>query len=317
MTLPNLFIVGAQKAGTTSLHAMLNAHPDVFMSDPKEPGYFIRGFDDPMRWQTLQRPTSDGQILDLSQVDQGIFTANDYAALFASTDAKIRGDASTPYLPSPHAATRIKSICPNARIVIALRDPVTRAYSAYCHNRARGNEPCATFAQAVAEERAGKRDTYIWGWRYLHAGHYADHVERYLAAFGDTVRIIDFAAFKADPQGQFDMVCDDLGIARHDISAQAHENASVQHDNAALGGARAAFTSPSKAKSLIKRLLPQKARNKIKKTAMAAIDTKGRKPDPLNPEMATDLGAYFQDQNKRLAQMTGMDIAHWTGMKNG
>src|SRR5690606_16854197 len=148
MTLPTFIIAGAQKAGTTSLYSMLAQHPDVFMSEPKEPGFFVRGFDDPERWQTLKRPGMGGIPESLASVRQGIFTKEEYSALFgsdAAQRARHRGEASTPYLPSPHAARRIAETCPDIRIILSLRDPVMRAYSAWGYNYARGTEAKDSF----------------------------------------------------------------------------------------------------------------------------------------------------------------------------
>lgn len=184
MTLPTFIIAGAQKAGTTSLCSMLAQHPDVFMSEPKEPGFFVRGFDDPERWQTLKRPGMGGIPESLASVRQGIFTKEEYSALFgsdAAQRARHRGEASTPYLPSPHAARRIAETCPDIRIILSLRDPVMRAYSAWGYNYARGTEAKDSFEEAIEHELSGGRDDWIWGWRYLYSGLYGQHVER----FGD------------------------------------------------------------------------------------------------------------------------------------
>ena len=87
MTLPNFFIVGAPKCGTTALHAYLSQHPDVFMSDPKEPHYF--GSDLDFRYR--RRP-SDAQ----------------YRSYFAGAGDRRRiGEASVWYLYSECAADEI------------------------------------------------------------------------------------------------------------------------------------------------------------------------------------------------------------------
>ncbi|PYC46421.1 hypothetical protein DI396_15600 [Litorivita pollutaquae] len=107
----DFFIIGAAKAGTTSLHARLQAHPDLFLTEPKEPEFFAR--DD--------------------RYEAGI---DSYAALF--TDAKpgqLRGDASTLYSLAPlfpKTAERIKTHCPEAKFIYMLREPVNRAVD---HNR--------------------------------------------------------------------------------------------------------------------------------------------------------------------------------------
>jgi hypothetical protein len=321
MTGPTFIVAGAQKAGTTSLYAMLAQHPDVFMSDPKEPGYFIRGFDDPERWQTLQRPGPDGVPQSLAEVRQGIFTAQDYAALFASEAARRarhRGEASTPYLPSPHAARRIAETVPDARIVLALRDPVARAYSAWGYNRARGNEGAASFEQAVEHELAGGRDDWIWGWRYLYSGLYGRHVGRYYDHFArDRILIVKFEDFRDDAAATFDRVCDFLEIPRCEVSQGARENATTRHTNPLLARSRAAFTSPGALKSAAGLLLPKRLRNRLRKRALGAIDRFGEAPRPLAAETRERLAGYFAEDTERLRQLTGLDLADWAPIAHG
>jgi len=112
--IPNLFIVGAMKSGTTTLHNYLNMHPDIFMSQkPKEPQYFV-------------------QELNGSKGEDW------YLSLFESAgDAKIIGESSTDYSKLPRyqgVAQRIASFNPDARIIYIMRDPVKRSMSDYWWN---------------------------------------------------------------------------------------------------------------------------------------------------------------------------------------
>ena len=112
---PNLFIAGAPRCGTTSLHAWLPAIPGVFMSRIKEPNFFSRcviGDDYP-----LLKP---------------IRKESDYLQLFSrADDATFVGEATPFYLEDPEAPAQIKHKSPDARILISLRDPVDRLYSHY------------------------------------------------------------------------------------------------------------------------------------------------------------------------------------------
>lgn len=315
MTDPTFFIVGAQKAGTTSLYAMLAQHPDVFMPEVKEPGYFIRGFDDPERWQTLMRPEGGDEPVALAGVRRGVFTAQEYASLFSSGQARAarhRGEASTPYLPSPYAAARIARQVPDARIIIALRDPVTRAYSAWGHNRARGNENCASFEDAVEHELAGKRDNWIWGSRYLYSGLYSIHVQRYLDAFpADQVLILKFEDFRGQETQTLDKICAFLDLPSVAIEKGRQENPTVHHVNPLLAGMRSAFTSPGAAKSTAKLLLPRGLRNRVRRGAMGAIDRFGDKPAPMSAEVEGTLADYFAADCAKLKSMVDFDIGDW------
>lgn len=315
MTLPTFFVVGAQKAGTTSLYAMLAQHPEVFMSTPKEPGYFIRGFDDAERWQTLKRPTPDGGVQSLSEVDLGIYTRDDYEALFASTvagTAQHRGDASTPYLPSPNAARRIHQTVPDARIVIALRDPVGRAYSAWNYNFSRGKERAQTFETALEEELAGTRDDWIYGWRYLNTGLYSQHLRRYLDLFGeDRILILKFEDFRTDSQAVFDRVCDFLALPRVAINAGERENVTVRHSSATLSAIRNAFHRPGLLKSIMKPLMPAAMRKGLQRDVTRLVDKFANKPEAMRPETRARLCDYFAEDCRKTQELVPFDISDW------
>ena len=94
---PNLFIVGAAKSGTTSLHSYLRSHPQIYMSEPKEPHYFCTDF----------HRSSD--LLKGTQSGFGMRSKEDYLALFEGVnDSKLVGEASASYLHSKEAASNIR-----------------------------------------------------------------------------------------------------------------------------------------------------------------------------------------------------------------
>src|SRR6266851_453338 len=112
---PNFFIVGAAKAGTTAMHGFLSQHPDVFMSAVKEPCWFASDLG-------IRTPWND----DL----------HDYLALFAGGgDVTVRGESSPAYLLSSESAARIRSFCPEARILILLRNPLDAIRSVFAAAR--------------------------------------------------------------------------------------------------------------------------------------------------------------------------------------
>jgi hypothetical protein len=115
--LPNFLIIGAAKAGTTSLYDWLRQHPDVFMPAFKEPKFFA--------W--------DGPGGTEPRVQ--ITTRAEYEALFdAAGEARAIGEASTRYLTHPRAPARVAETISGARLIASLRDPVERAFSVYQMN---------------------------------------------------------------------------------------------------------------------------------------------------------------------------------------
>lgn len=170
---PNLFVVGAMRAGTTTLHRELARHPEIFMSAVKEPMHFALAEDSPR----YAGPCDPGN-------DRHWVRAERYATLFRGRkDAVWAGESSTLYLYSPEAPERIRRASPGARIIMVLRDPAVRAYSHYCFARQRGLEPEPSFEGALAAEAGRVEKNWSSFWQYRGRSRYADGVERYLATF--------------------------------------------------------------------------------------------------------------------------------------
>jgi hypothetical protein len=139
--LPNFFIAGAPKAGTTSFYHHLDSHPQIYMSPIKEPSYFaselrIENFSP--EWQAQLRTENTA----LEQYLRGPMTTKrfggpvveweDYLRLFRNVRDEIAiGEASVSYLWSETAARNIASQIPDAKIILVLRNPVDRAFSQY------------------------------------------------------------------------------------------------------------------------------------------------------------------------------------------
>jgi hypothetical protein len=182
---PNFFLVGAMKAGTSSMHRYLSQHPEIFMSVRKEPRY--SGF----------APDLDSG----SAADGRWFTRDlgDYLANFAAArDERIVGESSHVYLHSTKAAELIHEFAPDARILIMLRDPVQMIHSRHQQQLWMVREDIRDFAEALAAEddrRAGRRlprdAPYNKGLLYREACTMAPQVRRYLDVFGrDRVHVV-------------------------------------------------------------------------------------------------------------------------------
>jgi hypothetical protein len=189
---PNLFVVGAAKSGTTSLWTHLDAHPDIFMSRPKEPHFFSRA-------------AMPGQELVKDPVV--------YEQLFVGgAGRRYRGEASTSYLWDAETPVRIREAAPDARIVISLRDPVERAYANYWGAVRVGLES-RSFAAAVHEELADDDvDFASVPAPQVARGFYDEQVPRYLERFGDATIVLLFDEFVADVRGTMRNVFEWLGL---------------------------------------------------------------------------------------------------------
>lgn len=183
---PTFVIAGAARSGTTSLYDWLNQHPHVFMSPIKETNYFLQlrepftGPGDEVIGAPLPR---DRQGRVRPKPVAHVATWEEYLSLFDGSDGYAAvGEASTYYLLSPTAARRIHTALPDCKIVIVLRNPVTRAVSAYRALVHWGRET-RSFEEALALEDERLRIGWEWIWGLRAGGLYADQVERYLDAF--------------------------------------------------------------------------------------------------------------------------------------
>jgi hypothetical protein len=169
MALPNFLVLGAQKAGTTSLHNYLAQHPEIFMSREKEPHYFSLGD------TAGPPPPRDAFVAE---------SLSEYERLFDRVRGEVAvGESSTTYLDSARAAGRIAERLPGVKLLAILRDPAGRAHSQYVFNRKRMLEDAPTFARALSLE--SQRLAAGLGARYAYRakGFYAAQLDVYLRFF--------------------------------------------------------------------------------------------------------------------------------------
>lgn len=191
-TAPNFFLVGAPKAGTTSLYHYLAQHPDVYLSPIKEPCYFAsevrpENFSEEYRTQ-VARDQEDLQAYLAGPMKEkrhgGIVEEWDqYLRLFARAyNATVVGEASVCYLWSETAAANIRRRIPGARILMVLRHPAERAFSQWSHAVGAGwtRRP---FREHIEANLRNREQRFSMEFPFLEMGLYSRQVERYLAAF--------------------------------------------------------------------------------------------------------------------------------------
>lgn len=177
MALPTFLIIGAAKAGTTSLWKYCDEHPQVFMSRVKECNFFSRG--DP----EIEVPGRPPRF--------AITTLDEYQHLFDDVRDEIAiGEASPEYLRSPQAPGRIEALLPGVKIVASLREPASRAYSGYLMHVRQGRES------------ANLHEAFRPGSRRLTAGMYFKPLKRYYDLFGrDRIHVCLFDDLDRAPAG--------------------------------------------------------------------------------------------------------------------
>jgi hypothetical protein len=220
--LPNFFIVGAPKAGTTSLYHYLDGHPQVYMSPIKEPNFFadeirVEHFAADARAAIAHETGGLREFLSGPMREKrfgGIVTDwGDYLRLFANAaDESALGEASVCYLWSPTAPERIAGKVPDARILVMLRDPADRAFSQYVQGLGNGAIRW-TFREHIERNLRDRSGQFSTHYPFLEFGNYTGQVSRYLARFDQRVWIGLYEDFKRQPLETLRDICRFLGVA--------------------------------------------------------------------------------------------------------
>ena len=212
---PDFFIVGGVKCGTSSLHAYLRAHPDIFMPDRKELQYF--GTD---------------------VVAPPMITESEYSSYFESARDELRvGETSAWCLFSTRAPSEIYNFNPNAQILIMLRNPVDMLFSLHNELIRQGYEEIYDFEQALDAESLRRRGAAVPSTVSIHKilfyseyTQYAQQIERYTNLFGPKkVLILYLENLKENPKLEYQRILQFLGV-----DTNFTPNFSVHNENAGI-----------------------------------------------------------------------------------
>jgi hypothetical protein len=281
---PNLFLVGAAKAGTTSLYQELARHPAIYMSPMKEPHFFSRIEPAPERAAFFPHVTDE----------------DEYLALFAgATTEEVLGEASTSYLWDRQAAERIKRVVPEARILIMLRDPVDRAYSQYWNDVREGIERRSFLDALVEEQRSGPGG---WGVSSLliDCGRYADQVVRYLDHFGARVHVLFFEEFVGHEASTIADVYSFLGVRSPTAGAAPRRMNPASLPRNSLS---AALLASAKVRRVVRATVPRPLRSRLRVGLLKQVT-----PPPMDPAARALLTEVYRSEVRRLAELLGKPL---------
>ncbi len=281
---PNLFIVGAPKAGTTSLHEYLKKIPGIFMSDVKEPYYFCK---------------------ILIPIDHYITPVRDkkkYLELFEkSKTEKIVGESSVWYLSDPDASTLIHQKVPNAKIIILLRDPVERAFSHYLMLEGRNKFETLSFHEQIQKEIKHGLD-YKTPHIRLNGGFYYNDIKRYLDTFGkNNVKIIIFEDFIINTKETMKSILDFLGVndSLENFEPETHNPAMVSKYPLINE-----FLNIPICNKLRQVLIPEKIQRGVKKKLFKDLKHEYK----MTGEDRSFLKQYYQEDVKKLKEFFGKSL---------
>lgn len=283
-----VLVAGAQKAGTTSVLAYLDHHPSLVGHAAPEMPYFIDGEMFQAGWEP---------------------TARRYYGRAEPADGQLRLAKSAGVCFLPEAAMRAHRHNPDMKVLVMLREPTQRAFSAYRYFVAREMETAPTFAEALAREEARLAESADRNhlFAYVGRGLYADQLRRLYELFGrEQVHVAVFEEFLAAPVAGLHAVCDWLGVARlsdDDVSAMVttRHNATETVGTPLLGLDRL--------RPLARRIpLPP-----VSRVALRRMVTRARPVQHLRlePAVSQQLRERFEAPNDALFDLLGRRIAAW------
>ncbi len=296
--LPNFFIAGAARSGTTSLHRYLGQHPEIYLTPRKETHFFACGL----------LPSSFKGPGDERLNERIIRDEEQYAQLFAGARrAKAIGEASVFYLCYPATAERIAEAIPGAKIIMLLREPVERAYSAYTFLAGRET---LDFAEGLKREEERKRQDFEPMWWYREAGLYYEQVRHYMEVFGsERVKVLLYDDLFSNPGETLREVFSFLGV-REDVSI----NISVRYNPAGVPRSRGLYAlldhfiyHPSALEKCVKSLVPHHLRLAWASKAIGMFT----RHVSMDPQIYTELKACFAEDVGKLADLLHRDLSCW------
>lgn len=290
MTMPNFFIIGAMKSGTTALYYYLEQHPEIYMSPVKEPNFF----------------SSQGQ----EDAVDAVTNIGAYQQLFrGASGEKSMGEASHSYLYKPRAATEIRRYVPEAKLIAILRNPIDRAHSHFLHMVRSGTEPLDDFAQALHEEGVGTHKERTFQ-DYIGRGLYYDQLRTYFGTFPrEQVRVYLYEDLSDAPistvQDAFRFLeVDDSFVP--DVSLRRNVSGQPKHKTLDR-----LLRSQSRVKHAAKIYLPARMRWRLSK---AFDDLKSRnlvQPPLLQSEVRQQLIGVYREDIMRVQELLHRDLSGW------
>lgn len=283
--LPNFFVIGFPKCGTTSLAAHLSTHPEIFMPKVKEPAFFL--FDDAY----VRGPRA--------------YAADYYAD--ASTFSA-RGDATPTYVYQEYVAERLQASIPASghRFVVLAREPVQRAYSSYLHLRRLGFMT-GDFEHALDAQATDRME--LWGGTLIEASSYATTLQPWLDRFGrDAFHFVLSETLADETAATVRGVCEFLGVESSiDVDESRVENQALEPR---FGLAARLMSLPRPIRSAVNWLVPFEVTQRIQQR-LDRWDTRPSAPQPLSRSLWEDVHRRFADQIDGFEDLTGLDCSRW------
>ncbi|MCI5055553.1 MAG: sulfotransferase domain-containing protein [Flavobacteriales bacterium] len=293
----DLMVIGAQKAGTSTIINYLDQHPNVVCfnasSDLKNAGEYMffvmdhlyeKGYDQSFKEEFGNKYDSWPQ--------NKLLVAKNVAVMYEK-----------------QALERLYKHNPKIKLVIMLRNPIDRAYSAFWFAKKTGREHLDSFREALfADKSRFKGNVYIErSCAYLERSSYHKHIQNAFEIFGrENVKIVLLDDFKHDASGSLNQMLQMTGsIDDFPFDTSKRFNTASVAKNQWL----AQVTAPGKHKNLGK-LMPLHFKRKVR-NFLKSVNNKNQKPAPISKDLREELINHFREENQKVGELIGRDLSIW------
>lgn len=301
MPLPNFFIIGAPKAGSTALYDTLSQHPQIYMSPVKEPLFFACEGEPPLL---------AGPLVTLLR-RRAIWQPAQYLALFEGVkEERAIGEASVIYLRSPQAAARIQHNIPCAKLVAVLRHPAERAHSHFWFSVKIGAEPARSFEEALEQEARGERDGWFSGLHHRENGFYHRQLAAYYALFPrEQIKVYLYEEWQTNPRALLRDLFQFLEVEAEFAPILRRTNVTSVPRSRRL---QAWAQRPQRFEARLNRVVPRTFHAPIMTAVQAANHrfNQGQVPS-LNSLTRTRLVQEYREDILKLQDLIERDLSHW------
>lgn len=291
---PNFLVVGAAKAGTTALYYYLKQHPEIGFPNLKEPKYFSS--------QALTFPHNG--IGDKSVDKYAIKEWGEYVELFKDLKTKkFIGEASPDYLYyHQYTAPLIKKKLGDIPIIIMLRNPIKRAFSAYSYLK-RDNRENLSFIDALRAEKHRIQNNWDFIWHYKKGSEYSAQISSFKSIFS-SVHIIIFEDFICDPLVETNKILNFLGVSElTSLKNLKHNVSGIPNNFFAKNILRRDKYSSTILREIIKNVFPRSLLEKLSTLSMNKFEISEEEYSYLKGQLISDI--------KKTEKVLGQKIRKW------
>lgn len=296
--LPNFLIVGAAKAGTTSLYYYLKEHPEIFLPERKELRFFS---DMPGNFKGPGDENVNRTIIK---------SIKEYKKFYENVrNEKAIGDISPEYLYYFNKSIKnIKNILGDPKIIIILRNPIDRAFSHYLYFVRDGRE-IFSFEEALKSEEMRKKLNWEWSWFYKDVGFYYKQVKAYMENFSN-IKVYLYDDLKKDTLGLVQDIyrfleVDDFFVPK---SVTTKFNVSGIPKNKIF---HSFLTKPNILKGAIKPFIKVLISKDTRRKLQNWLLQKNLEKPQMKPETREYLKKIYRKDILRLQDLIKRDLSHW------